>query len=597
MRDRTWQWTKRLAAPPEKVWPLLADTDRFNRFIGLPPVRFTSFPLARGARREGAFRILGMDVTWDEFPFEFVEPRLISVVRRYHGGPLAEMESRIEIAASGGGCEVRHSIRAVARHAGGKAVAWFQIGVVTARAVRRWYEAVERSLESGVAVLEGPPALDAALTAAIRETLGELPGAERLAAYLARSPEPGLRNMRPFRFAREWGVPRDEALRLFLQATRIGVLDAAWALICPHCRGVQSEAGALRELAFEGLHCDSCNADFTADFDRLTELTFNLSTRWKKIEGETYCIGGPGRTPHVAAQLRIAPGAVASLPLALPPGAYRLRASAADHAGQIMVDPEGPRSGACRIAAAAVSPYELRLAPGGELAITNDTPAETVAILERTAWADDACTAAYVAVFQDFRDLFGADVLAPGVSVKVGHVAILFTDLKGSTALYQRAGDAAAFGLVREHFDRLTEIVRRHEGAVVKTIGDAVMAAFADLPRALAAAFAMHAAVADMRTPEGDPVVLKVGLHAGPSFAVTLSDRLDYFGTTVNLAARVQGQSDGGDVVLDAALAASPAVAQILGKRKGEPFKAELKGIQGGAVSLVRYRVASPLVA
>lgn len=596
MNERSWTWTKRLAAPPERVWPLLADTDRFNRFIGVPPVRFTSFPLARGARREGAFRVLGMNVTWDEYPFEFVEPRLIAVLRRYHGGPLLEMESRIEIAAVEGGSEVRHSLRAVPRHVGGRAVAWLQIGVVTGRGIKRFHETLERALEAGEAILDGPPALEPALTAQLRATLGDLPNAERLVGYLERAPEPGLRNLRPFRLARQWRLPRDESLRLFLQATRLGVLDAAWALICPHCRGVQSEAGALRELAFEGLHCDSCNEDFTADFDRLTELTFNLSARWKKLEGEIYCIGGPGRMPHVAAQLRVPAGKTGVLRLSLPPGAYRLRSAVSDRAAQVTIDAEGVGNLACRLDEAGVSPADLRAAPGGELAITNPTAAEATVKLERTAWADDACTAANVAVFQDFRDLFGADVLAPGVSVKVGHVAILFTDLKGSTALYQQAGDAAAFGLVRDHFDRLIDVVRRHEGAVVKTIGDAVMAAFADLPRALAAAIAMHAAVADMRTPEGEPVVLKVGLHAGPSFAVTLSDRLDYFGTTVNLAARVQGQSEGGDVVLDATLAASPAVADLLAGRAGEPFKAELKGIQGGAVSLVRYRV-TPLEA
>lgn len=595
MRERSWTWTKRLPAPPERVWPLLADTDRFNRFIGLPAVRFTSFPLPRGARREGAFRVLGMDVTWDEFPFEFVEPRLIAVLRRYHAGPLLEMESRVEILPAEGGSEVRHTLRAVPRHAGGRAVAWFQIGVVTGRGIKRYYETVERALEAGDAILEGPPALEQALAAKLRETLGETPNAERLVGYLERAPESGLRNLRPFRLARQWRMPRDASLRLFLQATRLGVLDAAWALICPHCRGVQSEAGALRELAFDGLHCDSCNENFTADFDRLTELTFNLSARWKKLEGDVYCIGGPGRMPHVAAQLRVPAGATGVLRLTLPSGAYRLRSAASDRAAQLVIDADGAAKLACRIAEEGIAPADLRAAPGGEITIANATKAEATVTLERTAWADDACTAAYVAVFQDFRDLFGADVLAPGVSVKVGHVAILFTDLKGSTALYQRAGDAAAFGLVRDHFDRLTDVVRRHEGAVVKTIGDAVMAAFADLPRALAAAFAMHAAVADMRTPEGDPVVLKVGLHAGPSFAVTLSDRLDYFGTTVNLAARVQGQSEGGDVVLDAGLAASPAVADLLGGRKGEPFKAELKGIQGGAVSLVRYRVTPAL--
>jgi class 3 adenylate cyclase len=201
--------------------------------------------------------------------------------------------------------------------------------------------------------------------------------------------------------------------------------------------------------------------------------------------------------------------------------------------------------------------------------------------LERTAWADDACTAAYVSCFQDYRDLFSRDVLAPGVAVSIAEVTILFTDLKDSTATYGRLGDATAFGLVRDHFGVLTEIVRRHGGAIVKTIGDAIMAVFQEPARALAAAFEAHEKIRALRAPDGEPVVLKVGLHAGPCFAVTLNERLDYFGTVVNLAARVQGQSEGEDTVLEESVAARPEVAALLAGRKVRRFEAELKGIAG----------------
>ena len=81
---------------------------------------------------------------------------------------------------------------------------------------------------------------------------------------------------------------------------------------------------------------------------------------------------------------------------------------------------------------------------------------------------------------QVFRDLFAEATLRPGDEAAVGQVALLFTDLRGSTALYERVGDAAAFNIVREHFAFLGSIVRDHDGAVVKTIGDAVMASFGD---------------------------------------------------------------------------------------------------------------------
>jgi class 3 adenylate cyclase len=93
---------------------------------------------------------------------------------------------------------------------------------------------------------------------------------------------------------------------------------------------------------------------------------------------------------------------------------------------------------------------------------------------------------------QAFRDLFADAVLRPGDQVAIGRIAFLFTDIKGSSDLYNRVGDARAYGFVREHYAVLTRAVREHDGAVVKTIGDAVMAAFADPVNALDAALAIR---------------------------------------------------------------------------------------------------------
>ena len=119
--------------------------------------------------------------------------------------------------------------------------------------------------------------------------------------------------------------------------------------------------------------------------------------------------------------------------------------------------------------------------------------------------------------------------------------------------------------------------MRDHDGAVVKTIGDAVMASFADPAQAVRAALAMQTGIgSSART--GRDLVLKVGVHAGPSVVVTLNDRLDYFGSTVNMAARLQGQSAGGDIVLSRAVAADPAVQEILAAVPQRQETVALKG-------------------
>lgn len=575
MKDLTWQWSWTMALPMEKLWDAVADTDTFNEKVGLPVVAFkTTAP----GRREGRFRILGMDVSWDEFPFEFEAPTRLSVLRRYHGGPLEEMSSSISLApgAEAGTTILTHTVRARPRHFLGAWIAHVQIGFLTKRGFDRVYRAMERNLVAGRTAYVKQPAIGPALGKTLRRSLEGVEQAELLVSYLTTGDAADLTRMRPFHLAKQWDLPRTDALRLCLQATRAGVLDASWVLVCPHCRGPQESAHHLKDLDFD-VFCESCNLDFSADFDLLTELTFSLSAQWKELDVPVYCIGGPGRTPHVTAQWRIGPGTSAAFVLNLAPGAYRLRTAvgtwtvyadvAGDHAaGDLQVELGAPHE------AISVNPHL-------SLQISNPFDTEQTVLLERTAWADEACPASYVTAQQDFRDLFPDEVLAPDLTVKIGHVAILFTDLKDSTALYQRSGDAPAFKLVRQHFDLLTEAVRQYEGAVVKTIGDAVMAVFNRPEQALNAAVAMHQTLKALSTPDGQPVILKTGLYSGPCFAVTLSDRLDYFGSTVNLAARMQNESQGGDIIVDADWLASLPEGELDGAFQPETFTAHLKGI------------------
>ena len=211
------------------------------------------------------------------------------------------------------------------------------------------------------------------------------------------------------------------------------------------------------------------------------------------------------------------------------------------------------------------------------VAFVNDADFELAALIEDRTWARDALTAPEVISLQAFRDLFAEATLRPGDDAGVSQVALLFTDLRGSTALYERVGDAAAYNIVREHFALLAAIVREHDGAVVKTIGDAVMASFSDPARAVRAAIAMQGEIGSSSQGFRD-LVLKVGVHAGPSVVVTLNDRLDYFGSTVNMAARLQGESTGGDIVLSRAVADDPAVREVLAAVPQRQETVALKG-------------------
>jgi class 3 adenylate cyclase len=185
---------------------------------------------------------------------------------------------------------------------------------------------------------------------------------------------------------------------------------------------------------------------------------------------------------------------------------------------------------------------------------------------------------------QTFRKLFRSERVDEEEGLGVRQVTFLFTDLKGSTALYERLGDLNAYALVREHFALLDAIAHGHAGAIVKTIGDAVMAAFFRPVDAVAAALHILQDIGRFNREHGQPaIILKMGAHCGPSIAVTLNENLDYFGQTVNIAARVQSFADAGEICLTEALYTAPDVRQLLAGHDVEEFDAPLRGVEGEA--------------
>jgi len=220
----------------------------------------------------------------------------------------------------------------------------------------------------------------------------------------------------------------------------------------------------------------------------------------------------------------------------------------------------------------------------GALMLTN-WPPEIVAMPEKPALEfDPYVSGGMLLARQTFRRLFRSERVDEEEGLGIRQVTFLFTDLKGSTALYERLGDLNAYALVREHFALLEAVAQRHGGAIVKTIGDAVMAAFARPVDAVAAALAILQDIGQFNREHGQAaIILKMGAHCGPSIAVTLNDNLDYFGQTVNIAARVQSFADAGEICLSEALYTAPGVREVLAGRPVEPFDAPLRGVEGDA--------------
>jgi class 3 adenylate cyclase len=579
-----------LAAPPEEVWAFLADTDRLNRAVGLPPVRFVPWPdpSRRGHYRAEA-RFLGLAWRYEEFPFDWVEGRRYSVRRRFEGGPMETVDAGILLAAGReGGANLE--IFAVARPRAGWP-AWLvrlalrkSVGDVLAF-VRAWER--HRQDPAGRPDPALPPdrlVSEDILEARLR-ALGEGPLVDRLKEHVRTGSDLEVTSLRPYELADRWGFDRTETLRFFLRAVAEGVLELVWSVLCPHCHAPSRKASALEDLRSEA-HCPTCRIDFGTDLAASVEARFAVHPAVRRARAETYCIGGPANTPYIAAQFRLEPGERRREEVLLRPGTVRIRCYPT--MGFFSRRLAGSGGGRLRIHC---GPEGLRVegdSPrAGEvlLEIENASNSEALLVLERESWREAAATGLELLALQDFRHLFPGQAPAPGERLAVSSLAVLFTDLRGSTELYRRVGDGRAFAFVREHFRYLEGCVSRRRGSVVKTMGDAVLACFARGRDALEAAVEMQANWdAFLRGRDvGASVRLKVGVHQGPSIAIRNADALDYFGTTVNLAARVQGQSEGDDVVFTRSMEEDAEVRAWLAGLEfpREEFVASLKGLEG----------------
>ena len=585
--EQHFHWTWEFDSPPEALWPLVSNTDRFNRDCGYPAV--TVIPPSAGdkPRVTNARRLRasagGVIIEWDELAFEWLAPRRYAVERVYHRGPVAKMLMSCDLTPRpGGGTTLVYDMRLTPAGLLGRLTLPLVIGrkarATTERVFRRYDEFARQGLRTSL--LAQPPSLatgGAERLAGIRRALvGDARQAEplvaRLADFITTSDDLAAARIRPYVLAEQWGTGRHETLQLFLHATRAGLLDFSWDLVCPHCRGAKVTTPSLDGVRPEA-HCDSCGIDFTANFDQSVELTFTPNAAVRPVVRADYCVGGPQVTPHIVAQQVLPPHGQRILPLALNPGRYRVRAPGLARQHAFRVEAGGPAVLGIDLGTSPLA--EPVVSATGELTLGNSSGDERLAMVEHVAWSDQATTAAEVTSLQLFRDLFSREVLRPGEQISVGSMTIVFTDLKNSTQLYKEIGDAPAFGRVLTHFEILKAAVATEHGAIVKTMGDAIMAVF---PRPLAALRAMlHAQrwlahpreyplPAGVSVPASslEPLALKAGLHCGPCLAISQNERLDYFGTTVNIGARLCGLCSGSDLVLSNAVRQDPEVAAWL---------------------------------
>jgi len=547
-----WQWE--LESTPEAIWPLAADTNRFNRDTGQPEVELVG--------RDGGAKLLRMKlpilrVEWREEPFEWAYPYFFGVVRTYSKGPLDEMRVRVEFERlPNGGTRIIYKTTILSSLFLAPIAIPFAIGVVAKTLFGRAFRSYDRMTNKRGDVIEASQRTKLSPAGRTRfKSLGEAVISQgtdprlldHLEDFIDRADDLSLQRIRPYALADRWGTDRRETLEMFLRSTREGILDMSWDLLCPMCRGISEGHSNLSDV-HNNSHCPSCQIDFTVNFDHNIEVVFKPNPAIREVEFDTtFCVGSPQIQPHVVMTQSIAGLKSLPVPIHLDAGRYTMRASTAPGSISIFADGNGTDRSDLRVTPFGWPPDEQHVSLLPTLNLINATESDSNFQLERTEWSDQASTAADVTALQVFRDLFATEVVRPGEEISIGSVTLMFTDLRDSTRMYHTIGDASAFRRVREHFEILEKHIEKEGGSIVKTMGDAVMATFRNPLDALKAVWKAQSEIAEY----GEPLLwLKVGLHKGPCIVVNLNERLDYFGSTVNIAARLPSFSLGGELIL-----------------------------------------------
>lgn len=579
----TWEWD--FASSPEALWTLVSDTNRFNRDTGLPPMQLLGI---ENRVKLVKFKIPLVNVIWEEEPFEWTYPYRFGILRRYRTGPLLEMRVDCRLERRDAGTRLTYEVWATPRNILGNVAIPLVIGIVSAKRFGDAFRMYDRIASHGDSLLVVAAGRD--LTRAGRDrfkTLGERlkqQGADErvldhLHEYLRRADDLSIQRMRPYALADGWGLPRRTVLETFLRATRAGMLDMYWDLLCPECRGMAENHARLEDV-HSSSHCSTCQIDFSANFDHNVEVIFRPNPSIRAVDANVeFCVGSPQRQPHIVFSLIVPPREQLPISTMLGAGRYRLSASGIEGSQMLAASADAPDVKDFHADSVGWSKEIEPIGLAPKIRLINGTDFAQTFQLEHTVWSDQAATAADVTTLQIFRDLFSSEVLRPGEEISVGSTTLMFTDLRQSTKLYREIGDAPAFGRVREHFEILEQAVAAEGGSIIKTMGDAVMAAFRSPVSALRAVWKVQEQLSARGEP---PLSIKVGIHSGPCIAVNLNDRLDYFGSTVNIAARLPHFSKGGEMILSESIRNDHEVVEFLEKNAPpnslSRFQGDLRG-------------------
>src|SRR5947207_2972429 len=442
--------------------------------------------------------------------------------------------------------------------------------------------------------------------------------------FVADASDRELCRINPLAFAARQRLDAENVIAAFLHAARLGIFELSWNVLCPGCGGVLDASATLKTVSRDEYMCALCAEGYAPTLDDMVEVTFTVSRRVRRIAAhepdalpffeymrQIFWASGvdlPDDLEQAGEEitldtLELPAGEKAQLSLQLP-AEFLIVFEPVTHAAHfidVKGEPTRERQNLAMVfndLKAPTGTTEMRPGPL-RLSLENRTGRRVLpgiwlagdGLHRLLAQRRPFLTAKRLLTNQTFRDIYHTDTLDLDQRLKITSLTFLFTDLKGSTELYDRVGDLVAFDLVRAHFRVVNEIVAAEAGAVVKTIGDAVMATFPTPDRAVSAALRMREAMRGLNDERSrEDLLLKIGIHEGPCLAVVLNDRQDYFGTTVNIAARVQGLADSRTILATRSVVTDPQASALLETSGLKPVS-QRRALRGIADEVAVYEI------
>lgn len=558
MKDHlfSYNWQFRVSASPSELWPFLSNTNRLFKDLGQLPVH--KIPITN-EQKDGHLQLgydqLHRNDLWIEEPYQWEAPYRYNVKREYKTGPYRTFKVQIDLNTSSKGTIVRFSFSGEARD-------WLRRFWVIRQfntSFKRRIKLVLNSYDDAIKE-KRPPYIKKYRVVSksekkwslIEQDLAERSNNKELSAHLIRflknADEQDLKRIKPETLASLWKKPLDKVTEIMMFAANMEILNFSWDLVCPGCRKTSHNTQKLVEVT-EPLYCDHCEEEFRLDFNHTIQLVFQPHPMVRKFSKKNYCLGNPSERSHIVLQQYLYPGQKKYLKIRLKPGDYHFKSNLTEGILLLKVVANGVDNVSINIWENEFIGQDINISSEPNLVIQNQKSEPLLAIIERVEWNPGIISAAEITSNQTFRSLYPQELLRDSEKIQATDLTVMFTDLNNSTRMYATEGDESAIGQVIDHFEIIRQVVTEERGAIVKTIGDAVMAIFTKPHHAIRAFDKARELLENAR--DGKPAVkLKAGIHIGNCVALTLNNRIDYFGTTVNMAARFVELSRGNDIVL-----------------------------------------------